>query len=165
MHKHKGITIVELLGAIVIFSITSTIIAITISFIISANKQIVENGQANTAGTILIKNIENNVNDLFITRYDYTLNQSLILYSDFEFYFNEETSQIEQRTFDIPLQTSIIFEGDQLLIDHTPYALSPFILHESSTIEMISNAQFIITIVLASDEKTYTFKTNIIINL
>ncbi len=164
MYKHKGVTIVELLGSIIIFSIASTIIALTVSFVLNANKQIMENGQANTAGTLLIRNIENDVNDLFITRYDYIENESLILYSDYEFMFDELSNDIQRVDFDVPLQTSIMFADGQLFLNNEIYALSTFTIHETSKIEMVSSTQFIITIVLASEDNIYTFKTSIKIN-
>ena len=161
MHKHKGFTIVEMLGAIIILSIAATIIALTVSFIINANKRIIENGQANTTGTILIRQIENDANDLFITRYEFIENESLILYSDYEYVFDDISNQIEKNEFDQPLVLSIIFNSSELWINNEIYALSPFILHETSTIEMVSDKRFLITIVLASDNQTYTFKTSI----
>lgn len=164
MHKNKGLTIVELLGAIVIFSIAASIIAMTVSFILNANKQIVENGQANTAGTLLIRQIENDVNDLFITRYNYVEDQSLVLFSDYEFVFNEQTNEIERVDFQEPLQTSITFNGNQLLLNDEIYALTPFTLHQTSTITMVSDTRFVITIVIASENEVYTFKTSIEIN-
>lgn len=164
MHRHKGLTIVELLGAIVIFSIAASIIAMTISFILNANKQIVENGQANTVGTLLIRQIENDANDLFITRFDYIENDSLVLFSDYEFVFNETTDDIEKVDFSVPKQTSIAFNNTELLLNNELYALTPFTLHESSTIEMVSDTRFLITIVLASEDQLYTFKTSIEIN-
>ena len=51
---------VELLGAIVIFSIATSIIAMTISFIVRGNRDIIEQGQANTTGVLIIKQIEKN---------------------------------------------------------------------------------------------------------
>lgn len=164
MKKHDGVTIVELLGAIVIFSIASTIIALTVSFIINANKEIIENGQANTTGTLLIRKIEQEMSKLYITNYDYTSDQELILYSDFEYIYNDVSGEIELIEHNPSLELSILIENEQLFIDQETLDLSGFTLHETSRIEMIEDidsTQFIIILVLASDKNIYTFSTNI----
>lgn len=163
MKNHRGVTLVELLGAIVIFSIASAIIALTVSFIINANKEIIENGQANTTGTLVIRQIEQEISDLYITDYDYISNQELRLYSDFEYVYNAELGDIDRIDHIPRLELPIIMNNNQIYIDNAIIDLSSFTLHESSNIEMIedvSSTQFIITIVLASENHLYTFKTN-----
>lgn len=164
MRKHNGVTIVELLGAIVIFSIASSLIALIVTFIVNANKEIIENGQANTTGTLLIRQIEREVSNLYITDYAYTLDQELILYSDFEYVYNDLTAEIELITHDPRLELSIVIANNALSINNEVQDLSGFNIHETSRIEMIENAsstQFIITIVLASEKNLYTFKTTL----
>lgn len=164
MRKHSGVTLVELLGAIVIFSIASSIIALTVSFIINANKEIIENGKANTTGTLIIRQIENQINDLYITDYDYTFNQQLILFSDYEYIYDESTQDIKLVNHDPRLELVVQLTQDSLQLNDLTLDLNGFALHESSKIEMIESAnatQFIITIVLASEMNLYTFQTTI----
>lgn len=164
MRKHNGVTLVELLGAIVIFSIASSIIALAVSFIINANKEIIENGQANTTGTLLIRQIEREVSNLYITDYTYTVDQELILYSDFEYVYNDLTAEIELINHDPRLELSIVIENNTLSINNEIQDLSGFNIHETSRIDMVENltsTQFIITIVLASETNLYTFKTTL----
>jgi prepilin-type N-terminal cleavage/methylation domain-containing protein len=164
MRQHKGVTLVELLGAIVIFSIAASIIALTVSFIINANKEIIENGQANTTGTLIIRQIEKKVSNLYITDYTYASNQELTLYSDFEYVYNDELGDIELINHDPRLELNILIVNNELFIDNDSIDLSGFSIHETSRIEMIENTestQFIITIVLASEKNLYTFKTNL----
>jgi len=164
MRHHKGVTLVELLGAIVIFSIAASIIALTVSFIINANKEIIENGQANTTGTLIIRQIEKKVSNLYITDYTYASNQELTLYSDFEYVYNDELGDIELINHDPRLELNILIVNNELFIDNDSIVLSGFSIHETSRIEMIENTestQFIITIVLASEKNLYTFKTNL----
>ena len=164
MRHHKGVTLVELLGAIVIFSIAASIIALTVSFIINANKEIIENGQANTTGTLIIRQIEKKVSNLYITDYTYASNQELTLYSDFEYVYNDELGDIELINHDPRLELNILIVNNELFIDNDTIDLSGFSIHETSRIEMIENTestQFIITIVLASEKNLYTFKTNL----
>lgn len=164
MRHHKGVTLVELLGAIVIFSIAASIIALTVSFIINANKEIIENGQANTTGTLIIRQIEKKVSNLYITDYTYASNQELTLYSDFEYVYNDELGDIELINHDPRLELNILIVNNELFIDNDSIVLSGFSIHETSRIEVIENTestQFIITIVLASEKNLYTFKTNL----
>ena len=156
MHKHRGMTIVELLGAIVIFSIASSIIALTISFIINANQQIIENGQANTTGMLAIKTLESEISDLYIPRVTYSDDQSISLVSEYE------PSIINGNIVDDysnPKQLDITFINNQLIINNEVFSLSPFTLDSSSYIEKRSDNQYIINLVLASEDNTYTFKT------
>lgn len=164
MRKHDGVTIVELLGAIVIFSIASSIIALTVSFIINANKDIIENGQANTTGTLIIREIEQEISEIYITDFAYTLDQKLILYSDFEYIYNDNIGDIELINHDPRLELTILIENNQLFINNENIDLSGFSIHETSRIDMIEDIdsiQFIITIVLSSENNLYTFKTNL----
>lgn len=166
MKKHSGLTIVELLGAIVIFSIAASIIALTVSFIINANKEIIENGKANTTGTLLIRQIENKINDLSVTRYDNTVNQQLILYSDFEYIYDESIKDIDKIEHNPPLELVLQFTQNDILLNGLSLDLDGFVMHESSTIEVLESAnnqsiQITIIIVLSSNTNTYTFQTTI----
>lgn len=163
MKKHSGITIVELLGAIVIFSIAASIIALTVSFIVNANKEIIENGKANTTGTLLIRQIENKISDLSVTRYDDTVSQKLILYSDFEYVFNEVEQNIVVDD-ENPKELVLQFTQNDILINGSILDLDGFFLHNSSNIEVVEYAnndsiQITITIVLSSESNIYTFQS------
>lgn len=164
MRKHSGVTLVELLGAIVIFSIASSIIALTVSFIVNANKEIIENGKANTTGTLIIRQIENQINDLYITDYDYTFNQQLILYSDYEYIYDDSTQDIKLVNHNPRIELVVQLTQDSLQLNDLALDLNEFDLHDSSKIDMFENTdstQFIITIVLASEMNLYTFQTTI----
>jgi type II secretory pathway pseudopilin PulG len=164
MRKHRGITMVELLGAVAIFAIASSVIALTISLIVNANKDIVETSQANTTGTLIIKRIENALKDLNITDYDLISSDEVILYSDNEYVYDETSEKIVLNTYDPPLELSILFNTN-ILIDSEVLDLSQFSLDETSKIEIITDAtttKLVITVVLVSDEgNLYTFKTNL----
>ena len=107
MKKHNGISLVELLGAIVIFAIASSIIALTISLIVNANKDIIETGQANTTGLLIIRQIENELNDMNITDYDLISSEEIVVYSDSEYIFDEVSGQIVLITHDPILSLSL----------------------------------------------------------
>lgn len=164
MKKHRGITMVELLGAVAIFAIASSVIALTISFIITANKNIVETSQASTTGTLIIKQIENALNDLNITDYDLISSDEIMLYSDYEYVFDEISEEIVLVTYDPRLELSILFNTN-ILVDSEILDLSLFSVDDTSKIEIITDAttsKLVITVVLVSDEgNLYTFKTNL----
>ncbi|BCR35576.1 hypothetical protein MPAN_004690 [Mariniplasma anaerobium] len=155
---------VELLGAVAIFAIASSVIALTISLIVNANKDIIETSQASTTGTLIIKRIENALNDLNITDYDLISSDEVILYSDSEYVYDETSEEIILVTYNPRLELSILFNTN-ILIDNEIIDLSQFSLDETSTIEIISDAttsKLVITVVLVSDEgNLYTFKTNL----
>lgn len=164
MRKHSGITMVELLGAVAIFAIASSVIALTISLIVNANKDIIETSQASTTGTLIIKQIENALNDINITDHDLISSDEIILYSDYEYVFDETSEEIVLVTYDPRLELSISF-NTEILIDSQILDLSQFSLDESSRIEIIRDAtttKLVITVVLLSDQgNLYTFKTNL----
>jgi type II secretory pathway pseudopilin PulG len=164
MRKHSGITMVELLGAVAIFAIASSVIALTISLIVNANKDIIETSQASTTGTLIIKQIENALNDINVTDYDLISSDEIILYSDSEYVYDETSEEITLITYDPRLELSILFNTN-ILIDSEVLDLSQFSLDESSRIEIIIDAtttKLVITVVLLSDQgNLYTFKTNL----
>jgi prepilin-type N-terminal cleavage/methylation domain-containing protein len=164
MKKHSGLTLIELLGAVAIFAIASSIIALTISYIVNANNDIIETSQASTTGTLIIRRIENALNEINITDYDLISSNEVILYSDYEYVFDQVTEEIVLHTYDPRLTLSILFNND-VSIDGQVLDLSQFSLDDTSKIEIITDAttsKLVITIVLVSDEgNLYTFKTNI----
>jgi hypothetical protein len=155
---------VELLGAVAIFAIASSVIALTISLIVNANKDIIETSQASTTGTLIIKQIENALNDINVTDYDLISSDEIILYSDSEYVYDETSEEITLITYDPRLELSILFNTN-ILIDSEVLDLSQFSLDESSRIEIIIDAtttKLVITVVLLSDQgNLYTFKTNL----
>ena len=164
MRKHSGITIVELLGAIVIFSITASMIAIAVSFIVNANKEIIENGKANATGTLIMRRIENEINDLSVTRYDDTVNQQLILYSDFEYIYDETLKDIDIIEHNPPIELILQFTQNDILLNGSILNLDGFDLDDSSKIEVGESAnaesiQITVTIVLSSKSNMYRFQT------
>lgn len=82
----------------------------------------------------------------------------IILYSNFEYIFNETTNEIESH--DPNLVLPITF-GSHIIVGTQTLDSSPFGIHESSKIEVINNAttsSLIITVVLvSSSDKLYTF--------
>lgn len=164
MKKHSAITMVELIGAIAIFAIASSIIALTITFIVNANNDIIETSQASTTGTLIIRQIENELNELNVTDYDLISSDEIILYSDYEYVFDEISEEIVLVTYDPKLTLSILFNTD-ILINGEALGLSIFSVSETSKIEIITDAttsKLVITVVLVSDEgNLYTFKTNL----
>ncbi len=165
MKKHRGMSMVELLGAIVIFSIATSIIAMTISFIVKGNRDIIEQGQANTTGVLIIKQIENKIQSLNITDYDLIANNDLSLYSDYEYVFDEVANDVVLITHTPPLSMTLIYLNGDILLNGNMLDLSQFSLDSSSKIEIITDpktASLIITVVLSSEQgKLYVFKTNL----
>lgn len=164
MKKHSGITLIELLGAVAIFAIASTIISMTISFIVNANKDIIETSQASTTGTLIIRQIENALNDIYITNYDLISSDEVILYSNGEYVFDEDLQQIVFTTYDPELTLTLAFTSD-VLLNNIALDTTQFSVDASSKIEIINDStttKLVITVVLLSDEgNLYTFMTNL----
>lgn len=165
MKKHRGMSMVELLGAIVIFSIATSIIAMTISFIVRGNRDIIEQGQANTTGVLIIKQIEKKLNNINITDYDLISSNDLLLYSEYEYVFDEKANDVVLITHTPPLTVSLTYLNGDILLNEEALGLSQFSLDDSSKIEIISDmatSSLVITVVLSSDQgKLYVFKTNL----
>lgn len=162
----KGISLVELLGAVVIFGISISLIALVLSVIFNANERILEQSQANTEGTIVIAHLENLMRQFSTTDYSTCVENTncVILESHYTYELSGDSSSIVLVTHTPPntLEISII-EGN-LYINGVIHEIRNFQIHQDSYIEQTTVGNQlelkIVLILYMSEDKTYTFTTN-----
>ena len=111
-----------------------------------------------------MRRIENEINDLSVTDYDDTVNQQLILYSDFKYVFDEDEQKIDKIEHNPPIELILEFNQNNILINGSVLNLDGFVLDDSSKIEVIESVnaesiQITITVILLSESNLYTFQT------
>lgn len=167
----KGLSLVELLGAIVIFGISMSLIALVLSVIFNANERILEQSRANTEGTIVIAHLEDLMRNFATTDYSTCVENTncVILESHYTYELSEDLSSIVLVTHNPPMTLKIeILEGD-LLINDVAHEIRNFQFHpdsyiESTTLDNTLNLKIVIILYITED-KTYTFTSNQVFEL
>jgi len=159
----KGLTLIELIGAVVIFGLMISLVSIVIQFVLRANDRVVEQSRATRIGTLLIEDIQDAFNDLNPTSYELCGGSCVTLITAYENILNPESGRIELVTYTPPLSYVISIENDIFYLDGVSYNLSEFTLSEDSNIEVTyQNNQLTIAIrviLLSESQKTYTYVT------
>ncbi|MDO9630118.1 MAG: hypothetical protein Q7I99_09490 [Acholeplasmataceae bacterium] len=169
--NRKGISLMELLGAVVIFGISISLIALLLSVIFNANDRILEQSRANTEGTIVIAHLENLMKEFATTDYSVCLGNTdcIILESHYTYELSGDSSSIVLVTHTPPKTLMISFMNDELYINGSVREIRNFQVHESSYIEKSTvNNKLVLKIVLvlyANENKLYTFTSNQTIQL
>lgn len=160
--QHKGISIIELLGAVVIFGIVLSLSAVMISVITRANDQIVEKTQANSEGMLVTQYIDNQIKNLGPTHFETcsTGSSCIKFIKSYEYIINATSQTLELVTYNpvISLELSIV---DQLfMLNDIAYNLKNFTLHTDSTISYVVNdfvLSYTISLVIEGRYDRYTF--------
>ena len=164
--NNKGLTLVELLGAVVIFGISISLVALLLSVIFSANDRILEQSKANTEGTIVIAHLENLMRDFAVTDFSNCTDNSncVILESHYSYEVSGDSSGIVLVTYTPPNTLQISILENQLYINGIIREIRNFQVHSDSFIETTTvNNQLKLKIVLIlyiDEGKTYTFTSN-----
>ncbi|PKK93561.1 MAG: hypothetical protein CVV61_04040 [Tenericutes bacterium HGW-Tenericutes-6] len=159
----KGLTLIELIGAVVIFGLMISLVTIVIQFVLRANDRVVEQSRATRIGTLLIEDIQDAFNDLNPTSYELCGESCVTLFTAYENILNPDSGRIELITYTPPLSYAISIENNILYLNGTSYNVSEFTLSEDSNIEVTyQNNQLTIAIriiLLSESQKTYTYVT------
>lgn len=140
MRKH-GLTIVELLGAIVLFGIIASISVMMIQTITKANAKIVEQSRANTEMTLLTAYLDQTYQSFGATNYEVcdAPTNCMTLIKAFEYVPNLEAGTLQLVIHD-PAETLIIqLLNNELQIDGQIYNISYFSLDDISSIAYTIN--------------------------
>lgn len=161
MH-HKGMSMVELLGAIVILGIILSLSAMMISVITRANDRIIEKSQANTQGMLLTNYIDNQLNEFGPTNYlSCTSGSSCISFvKAYEYIVNNTNQTLELITYNPVLTFDIYLLDQNLYINDESYLIENYTLHNDSNIAYSVEGNILsytITIVLVGRYDRYVF--------
>ncbi|MCR3906538.1 MAG: hypothetical protein NUK62_05900 [Tenericutes bacterium] len=159
----RGLGLLELLGAIIIFGLMVSMLSVLISFIINASDKISEKSRANTEGMYLISTIDSKFRDFGATDYQICDDgvDCIIIESHFQYVLNEDTQSIDLETYDPALKLEFEIIDGGLYIDGIQVMLRGFTLHEESSIEttvLTNTVRIKFYFVLVSDDlSTYAF--------
>jgi len=162
----KGLTLVELLGAVVIFGISISLVALLLSVIFNANDKILEQSRANTEGTLVVAHLENLMRNFAVTDYSSCVDDPncVILESHYTYELSGDSSTIVLVTHTPPKTLQISIRENELYINDAIHHIRDFQIHSDSYIEKtIENNQLklkIVIILLMNESKTYTFTSN-----
>lgn len=162
MRNKHGVTLVELLGAIVVFGILMSISVMVIDYFMDANNRSNISSQANVEGLLAIRIMKNSMSDLGPTEYDIcTGDNCLIIQSEYSYEFNEGTNTIDLVVYDDPLEYKIEIVNNVLYINDVEYIFEGFELTDNSSLAYEEdNSVLFITLTLylsAGDQYTYEY--------
>ena len=161
MRKH-GLTLVELLGAIVLFGIIASISAMMISTITKSNAKIVEQSRANTEMTLLTAYLDSNIQSFGATTYSACVGElnCIILKKEFEYVPDLINNEIDLVVYTPAEEFRVQVINNSLLVDLETYELAHFTIAPSSTITYTINANqltYSIVLILSGEYDEYTF--------
>ncbi len=160
----RGVTLIELLGAIVIFGLMLSLVATVLSLINNASARIELNSAANSQGLLIDREIKDNLIEFSPTDYKACGNNCVTFQKEFMYEFDPVLETIVLTTYSTALTHSIQITKDQVLIDDVAIDTGEFIVGSGSTIELVENLSqlyFLITLELtASNGKIFAFTTS-----
>jgi prepilin-type N-terminal cleavage/methylation domain-containing protein len=158
----KGVTIFEMLAALVIFAIIATLLSSLIRTMTIASERISEEAKANVQATLLIAKLNSYFDDFKPTDYstDCEEDTCIVIIKSFEYYFNEVTNTITLEVFDPPVESIISFQNNNLFFDDLIYELDGFVFNDFSLDSSINDNNDItirIDFTLGSNDSSYNF--------
>jgi len=160
----RGVTVIELLAAVVIFSLMISLVAIVISLINSASNRIEINSLANSEGLFLDRELKDALLEFGPTEYINCGTNCITFQKEFIYEFDTVLEEIVLTTYSPALTHQIEILNGQILVDSVPVVIEYFTLGPGSQIEMLENlsqAYFIMTVELVAENgKVFTFSTS-----
>jgi len=149
----KGVTLVELLGALAIFGLVMGLMASFLSLINGATDRINTTTRANTEGLLIIKTLETRMRNFTATDYSDCGTDCVTMEQHFDYVIVGDDLVLD--VFASPSTLEIGIAANQLLIDSIPYVPQGFTINDGSTLtvfESNSLVTILIVIVLESDD-------------
>jgi len=160
----RGVTIIELLASIIIFSLMISLVAIIMSLINSESDRIEINSLANAEGLFLDRELKDAILEFGPTEYITCGTDCIIFQKEFTYEFDPILENIVLTTYSPALTHRIQISNGQILVDNIPVVIDYFTLGSGSKIELVENltqAYFIMTVELVAENgKTFTFSTS-----
>lgn len=132
----RGVSLIELLGAIIIFSIAISLAALILKFFIKANNRITIDSQANYEGNLVIRRIEEKVRELEPTTFSTCPGVCFTLSKEFSYELNPSTEVVELVIYSTSLDYSIEIDNQVLYLDSEPYVFDNFTLGAESYVDI-----------------------------
>lgn len=129
----KGFTLVETLGALIVFGILVALLSFLVSFFIRANERISISSLANEEGNLIVRRIQEDLIDLTPNTYETCPGEACYIFKkEFVYEYNETTNQIELVVYDEAITYKLEIENNKLYINDEEYDFDTFILSSDS---------------------------------
>lgn len=160
----RGVTLIELLGALVIFGLIISLVASVISLINYASDKIELNSAANSQGLFLDREIKDDLLEFGPTEYITCGTNCVTFQKDFMYEFDAELGDIVLTTYVPALTHKIEINNNQIFINDVAINTGIFTIGSGSSIELVENLTqlyFILTVELVAENgKIFTFTTS-----
>jgi type II secretory pathway pseudopilin PulG len=157
----KGLTLVELLGALVLFGMIASLSAVMISTIMKSNARIVEQSRAHNEKMLLTAYLDQTIQTFNPTNYTSCTDPNcLILIKEFDYIANLETGTINLVIFNPERQFKIELINQELHIDLITYNLQYFTIDPNSSITSSLSGSILnysIDLVFIGEYDTYSY--------
>ncbi len=160
----KGVTIVELLAAIIIMGLVIGLVSMLLSSLNNANVEITEEAKANVEATKLIANLDDYFDDFSPTDYRACeVDNCVILEKDFEYIYSSVLGTVDLIVHNPPTELRIEFVDNQLVFGEEIYNLDYFSFANDFAISTSINERFKVTVTFqftfVSETNSYSFMT------
>ncbi|MFH0992794.1 MAG: type II secretion system protein [bacterium] len=165
-NRNHGISLPELLGAIVIFGLVSALIGSMLAVFSAASKRLMVAEQANAKALSLILSIENAASDAQPTAYSACVGETdcIRLENHYEYVYNEITDAIDLELHEPELTTEISLSADAIMINGVALDTGDFTIDAASTLTATNiDGEVTVTIhfiLRTADGDTYGFTTS-----
>lgn len=166
LNNHKGVSLVELLAYIVIFSIVTALLATILTLVTTATSRIITNGKANTEGMLITRNLETSMQNFSSTDFANCPGNTecIILENHFAYVYSSTLGEVVLEVYNPVREFEIEINNGELFYDGVAILIDGFTLHSSSNITLTQTGNqvaILIEIVLESASGlTYTFYAN-----
>ncbi len=145
----KGISLVELLGAIVIFGLMTSLVALFLSVFLRASDRISINAKANQEGQLVVEILEDLMQDLSPTTYSTCgPNDCLVLEKEFAYEFDPIQEDVILVIYSPSQALQLEIDSNNVLkIDATAYVFNDFTLGALSSIVFTESSGILYVII------------------
>jgi len=132
----KGVTMIELLGAIIIFGLALSLVAMILQTIGTTTERINLNTEATYKGNTLVRDLEKEMQDFGPTNYSAcVIGDCIILENHYDYEVDLINETIIPVANDPILEKSISIENGKIWIDGTELTITNFTLGASSSVD------------------------------
>ncbi|HOW37435.1 MAG TPA: type II secretion system protein [Candidatus Izemoplasmatales bacterium] len=139
--KHRGVTLPELLGAIVILGLVTSLLGTVAYAMIRGIDRISVNQTAETTGLALVRYLEKTMEDSHPNTYSTTCEPAggcIVLIQEYTYVYDAVTGSISPLVHPTPLETEIAVHSTGILVNGVPLEMGSFTLSPTSTLVVSS---------------------------
>lgn len=161
MRNKKGLTLVELIGAIVILGILMTLLASIFGIFINSQRRVSISAKANTEGLLVIRIVKNDLIEFSPNTFQDCLGDNCImLEKEYEYIYDEDNEIIDLKVYNDPLSYKIEVKNNSLYLNDEIYDFNGFTLTDDSglTYEEIDGVLYLTIVLYLVDTENNIFE-------